>query len=841
MPAPRNRRHILVPGAPQSEPFTSHPRKMEPRPFARPDDRPAHAAKLIGDLGAANREVLAERARRGVEGEVGIYVEFMAPAGVDLDLKRLDLKRSGIRLLAVHEEQPGATTGQSATVFVPDGKVGEFIGRFEQYATEKTEKGEPKHKELADRIAEIRLATLRALWTDDPTDFPNENAVTWWEVWLRRSGDGEMARFVEFCGAAGIAVGARQLAFHDRVVCLVRCTAAQLSASLLSLRDMAELRRAKTGTSFFVDLPAVEQVNWLNDLAARTTPPEGDAPAVCLLDTGVTRSHPLIEPALADEDATAVDVAWGSHDDGGGADCAGHGTQMAGLALFGDLGPVLESNQHVPLRHRLESVKILPPTGENKPELYGAITAIAVSRPEIQAPERNRVFSMAVTAPGDTDFGQPTSWSAAVDALAAGRTFDQAAGNLVYLDAAEPGAHRLFVISAGNVDPGRFSVEHLDRSDVELVHDPAQAWNALTVGAYTEKCVIVDPEFDGLNPVARPGDLSPWSTTSCGFEAPWPNKPDVVLEGGNVAHDGTGFFDDRIPDLCLLSTYFKPFERPFVHTNATSAATAQAARMAAMIAVEYPTLWPETRRALLVHSARWTPRMMTAIDGAKPKKSAVGALIRRYGFGVPDVDRAIRSANDALTLVIQSTIHPYAKGAMNEMHVHQLPWPADVLKDLHATGVKLRIVLSYFIEPNPARLGWKRRHRYASHGLRFDVKLASESVPDFRKRLNKKALDDGEKKPTTVSDSAKWLLGDNNRHRGSLHCDIWEGTAEELSERNVIGIYPVSGWWKEQPTRDRSTEGVRYAMVVSIECDANDIDIWTPVAQEVGLPIVIET
>lgn len=839
MPAPRNRRHIFVPGAPRSEPFTSHPRNIKARPFARPEDRPAHAARLIAELDGVNREALAERIRLGVEVEAGIYVEFVAPAGVDLHLDSLDLKRSGIRLLAVHERH--LEGGQSATVFVPDGKVGEFIGRFERYASETTKKGEPKNKELVDRIALIRLATLRALWTDDPAGFPEDHTETWWEVWLRHAGGGEFDRFLEFCNAAAIRVGARQLAFHDRVVCLIRCTAVQLSASLLSLRDMAELRRAKTGASFFVDLPVTEQVSWLDDLVDRTTPPDGAAPSVCLLDTGVTRSHPLIQPALAEEDATAIDLAWGSHDDGGGAGCAGHGTQMAGLALYGDLAPVLESSQHLSLRHCLESVKILPPTGANEPELYGALTAIAVSRPEIQAPDRNRVFSMAVTAPGNTEFGQPTSWSAAVDALAAGRSFDQKNGSLVYLDAAEPGAHRLFVLSAGNVDVGKFSVNHLDRSDLELVHDPAQSWNAIAVGAYTEKCVIVDPALSGLTPVAKPGDLSPWSTTSCAFQSTWPNKPDVVLEGGNVAEDGTGLFDDHVPDLCLLSTYFKPFEKPFVHTNATSAASAQAARMAAMIAVEYPTLWPETRRALLIHSARWTPRMMTAIDSARTRKTAVGALVRRYGFGVPDIDRALRSANDALTLVVESTIHPYAKGATREMHLHQLPWPVSVLKELHAAEVRLRVVLSYFIEPNPARLGWKRRHRYASHGLRFDVKTASESVSDFRKRLNKKALDTGEEKPTNGSDSADWLLGDQNRHRGSLHSDIWEGTAEELSERNVIGIYPVSGWWKDQPKWDRSAAGVRYALVVSIECDAEDIDIWTPVAQEVGLPIVIET
>ena len=52
----------------------------------------------------------------------------------------------------------------------------------------------------------------------------------------------------------------------------------------------------------------------------------------------------------------------------------------------GELGPLLASPEPVTLRHRLESVKILPPVGANEPDLYGAITAQATSRPEIQEP-----------------------------------------------------------------------------------------------------------------------------------------------------------------------------------------------------------------------------------------------------------------------------------------------------------------------------------------------------------------------------------------------------------------------------------------------------------------------
>lgn len=62
-----------------------------------------------------------------------------------------------------------------------------------------------------------------------------------------------------------------------------------------------------------------------------------------------------------------------------------------------------------------------------------------------------------------------------------------------------------------------------------------------------------------------------------------------------------------------------------------------------------------------------------------------------------------------------------------------------------------------------------------------------------------------------------------------------------MAERGVIAVYPVSGWWKEQPNRDRSEKGARYALVVSIETTDVETDIWTPVAVQVGIPVTIET
>jgi hypothetical protein len=840
MAAPRNRRHLLIPTAPQTEAYRPHPRRVPPVEVPAPENRRRHAGALRAALNQAQRDARTSREQRAIEvhGAVpGVYVQFESTAGVDLKLESLEHKSKGIEVVAVQRvtTQDGAEI-ERATVFVPDGQLKHFITRFQEYATSRTRKGEPRHKDMLDRVAALRRASLRALWTDSAEEFPAETDTIWWELWLRRHDGRELERLIEFAGFVGLEVGQRRLGFDDRLVVLARAAAQQLAASLDVLNDLAEVRKAKESAARFEDATPTEQAGSADDLRNRTALADGDLPAVCVLDTGVNRGHPLLETVVAQADAAAVDPAWGSQDDGGGPGNMGHGTEMCGLAAYGDLAQVLGTGTPVQLRHVVESVKILPPVGANPPDLYGAITAQAVARPEINAPQRKRSFSLAVTATDERDRGEPTSWSAAIDALAAGRVFDAATHGLVYLDNAAD-TRRLFVVSAGNVV--NLDVEHLDRSDLEAVHDPAHAWNALTVGAFTEKAVLNGDQWNGWCVVAPPGELSPWSTTSVPFQDPWPMKPDVVFEGGNVAHDGAGLFDGGIGNLCLLSTYYRPADRLFTLSYATSAATAQIARMSVQVLADYPDFWPETIRALIAHSARWTRAMQVHLRGAGGKKGRA-KLVRRYGFGVPNGERARRSANDALTLVAQGRIRPFLDGKMREMHFHRLPWPKGVLEELGQTPVELRVTLSYFVEPNPGRRGWKKRHRYASHGLRFDVKTPTESLDEFRKRLNERALADEEEKPTTGGDSSDWYLGEQTRNKGSLHSDIWVGTAADLAERGVIGVYPVSGWWKDQPKRDRSALGARYALVVSIETEAEGVDIWTPVAQQIGVPLAVE-
>ena len=92
-----------------------------------------------------------------------------------------------------------------------------------------------------------------------------------------------------------------------------------------------------------------------------------------------------------------------------------------------------------------------------------------------------------------------------------------------------------------------------------------------------------------------------------------------------------------------------------------------------------------------------------------PSQANKRALIRRYGYGVPDLARAIRSLSNDVTMVIEGRLQPYAANGggvkTKDMILHDLPWPVDVLEGLGQTNVQMKTTLSYFIEPNPGGKG----------------------------------------------------------------------------------------------------------------------------------------
>jgi hypothetical protein len=153
--------------------------------------------------------------------------------------------------------------------------------------------------------------------------------------------------------------------------------------------------------------------------------------------------------------------------------------------------------------------------------------------------------------------------------------------------------------------------------------------------------------------------------------------------------------------------------------------------------------------------------------------------------------------------------------------------------------VELRLTLSYYVEPNPGERGWLRRHRYPSHTLRFAVKRALESVDAFRTRINAAVVAEEEGLAPINAGPDNWYLG-RIRNVGSIHSDYWRGTAAELAQRSAVGVYPIGGWWKENPAHERYDRNIRYALIVSIRAVNGATDIYTPVRIQITAPIEIK-
>lgn len=743
-----------------------------------------------------------------------IYLDFISDFNVELAFDSFEDGRSGnYRLLKTSKEEENR---YRALVAVNSRGLSKFIRLVEDYSTQVTAKGKPKNAKLISNISDIRVATLRSFWNEPTLQFPLDEEQVWWEIWLRRANFDddvhEDNKVIAQLTAAGATIGDRRLLMPEHIIRLVRCAPIQLSASLMLLDNLAELRKAKDTADFFTELRNFEQQQWVDDLLARIDNQiDGSPVVISILDTGVNNGHPLLTPFLPNNNMDSYNPAWGVLD----GHPHGHGTQMAGLALYGDLSSVLASADSVRLSHHLESIKIINLSAPHQPDLYGQVTIECVNRAIVLGANRKRIFCLAVTAEDNRDQGKPSSWSSCLDKISFGDTGISNDKNLL-------------LVSAGNV----FHDNHLEyphKNKIEFIHDPAQGFNVLTIGAFTEKDSIDLTQFPGATPLAQRGDIAPCSSTSCLSTKQWPIKPEIVMEGGNYAVQNAGLVYPPSLQLLTTSKHFKISH--FTDFRDTSAATALGSNLVAKVTSEYPNLWSETIRGIVVHSANWTSTMLGQGEINQLSYDAKREIIRTFGYGVPNLSKALYSLRNSLTLIAEREIQPFRlEGSVvktNQLHLFDLPWPEDALLQLAENDVRLIITLSYFIEPNPGSRYFSSKFNYQSHGLRFEVKRPLETLDDFRARINREARREEYGGAGGQGDS--WEIGKRIRNVGSIHKDVWVGTGAELAAMKNIAVYPVNGWWRLRKKLKKYDARVRYSLIVTIETGVTTADLYTPV------------
>lgn len=852
-----------------AERFQSPKGGRRPRPATPERDPGAHQQLLVAQLDDIFRAVgRREMEDRDVAADRELVILRPEP-GYEVSAESFGDKRQDVRVISVDE-----ATG-AVLIDAPRPDLPHIRSKLERYADDSKvnkESGTRRGELAVAPLKEVRLAALedlagpRLLAALTPLDGQTSlgaDQLRWCELSCR----GGLRERTAVTYESRMQIQ-RRLAKLERPEPLEFLAAERLVLfARLSVNDLRALVAA-TDCLYEVDLAGAPVRDWLllsyqgapaRDLQSfRLTSPPPGAPSVVSLDTGVASGHPMLAPALLSASSVVPS-------DPSPEDLHGHGTLQAGVVLYEDIGALVEQNE-ASAGHWLQSVKVLRREGDGTAAdafraFWPLVTQDAVRVAEEQAAAaggavsaRHQIFAMAVTAPHD-DPPSATLWSNAL-------------GQLAYND----GRGRLFCVSIGNSDVNDtalaqgYPILHLD----QRIEDPAQAANVLTVGAYTTRDSLPpDPDYKSLTCLAPAGGVSPWTRAGVPRYA---IKPDVVFEGGNAAFDDYRGWRD-IETLSTITTGKDWARNPLAVHAMTSCATAHAARFAAQLWAGRPDLRPETVRALIVHSARWTPQMRAQFPNIEQR-------LALCGYGVPNLDLATSCLRERATVIVEDAM-PNAVEAQVEdasgqsrrerrIKFFRLPIPEDALLASSEDGdVELRVTLSYFSEPSTIR----RRER---HGLdlAFDVQGASETEEDFRRRMNKllrqkrtaggdvaagedeeqdakaegSPLETGNsqggpaRSPTQVQRGGwrdKWEIGVQRRARGTVQSDFIVIPAALLAGPKLIAVYPVLGWWDER--LDTAMEEQPFALVVTITAPGRDVYTAIELALRADVHIEVPT
>lgn len=557
---------------------------------------------------------------------------------------------------------------------------------------------------------------------------------------------------------------------------------------------------------------AIEYKNISNKQIAslNITPPSETSARIAILDSGVAVRHPLLKPFVQN----CYNVI--PNNDLAG-DLDGHGTQMAGVCIYGNsLITVLEKGSYEQ-NVLIDSATLYPNTEEESfwPKLtQDAITAIK------SASINNHVFTMAVTA-NNKDSKPITHWSQSLD-------------QLIYNDGENT---NLMLVSVGNINRGLYNHENYPKENIENwdIHDPAQSINALTIGAYTEKSELHIQDYKEFEVVAPCQGLSPYSSTNNLNHC---IKPEVLFEGGNLMYNEQSLTDDPLISEITTNKEFAT-SSALCSFNATSCATALASNYSAQIWNKYPELRAETIRGLIVHSAQWN-------DTLKSQFAQKDELLSACGYGIPNLEYALYSTPKRATVIIEDEILNQDEEGNREIKKYKIPVPEDILTlDMNASA-NLKVTLSYFAEPNEPEK--KTRNTYRGLDLDWDVQGYDVTDEEFDMHLNniyRKEYNEGRDRDERFSSSTinqyDWKIGKTRRNKGTVQSDELETlvSISEIVGSRGIAVFPRLGWWDKKS--EFKHQKLHFSLIITVEIfTEKDIDIYTPIKAAVGIPIIQE-
>lgn len=377
--------------------------------------------------------------------------------------------------------------------------------------------------------------------------------------------------------------------------------------------------------------------------------PAADAPAVAVLDAGLTSGHPLLGPAVGDAQGYVLPQRHAEDAQ------PWHGTFVSGLALYGDVAERVREGEFVP-QLRLFSGKVFNDDGHDQTEFVEKSLEAAVR--DLHEQYGCRVFNLSY---GDLN-----------------KVYDgrHVRGLAYTLDRLTRELGVLFVVPTGNLGlsqlpaGAREDYPHYLLTETARVIDPATALNALTVGGLAlhgaSRQAQSHPDHLEDYPLAR--TAQPFPLTRCGPSINDAIKPDIVEHAGNVATPRTsGGFRHAGLGVVSFNGGFAGGQA-FSEDIGTSYAAPLIAHKAARLLAELPDATPNMLRALIGAHARWPQACETLLN---PDGNAEGRdkLLRLVGYGRLDDVALFRSLDSTVTLLAEEQIDN------DKHHFFELPLP----------------------------------------------------------------------------------------------------------------------------------------------------------------------
>jgi len=554
--------------------------------------------------------------------------------------------------------------------------------------------------------------------------------------------------------------------------------------------------------------------------------PEANAPAVCVIDSGIQEAHLLLQPAIDQGTSRCFLPGVAPNDVADYVAPGGHGTRVAGAVLYGET-VVRDGAPQLPFW--IQNARVLDQNNAMPAELFPPHALRAAVQHFRNGARQTRLFNHSINANAWCRTRYMSAWAAEIDLLSAADDIliIQTSGNL-FTSNGDP-----YIGVKQHLDAGRNYPDYL-REPSSRIANPGQSLQALTVGSVSYGQFASDTWSTFATNHGHPSSfsrsgLSLWNVL----------KPEVVEFGGDYVRDGnapvTVQGGSQIAAACpelVRSTMYPPgpaFDRDDV---GTSYAAPKVTRVAAMLQRALPTQPTLLYRALIAQSARWpawAEAGLTELRNANPDAIRREALIaeasrvvRVLGYGIPDGERATTNTDHRTTLITNGVTPIRAR----EGHIYQVPIPEALRRPGDEFDVRIDVTLSYVAQPRRTR---RNLRRYLSTWIDWKSSKLGEGLDDFRARaLKEEDLEiqnplPGQALPWTLHESVDWgYIRDARRNSGTLQKDWAVVKSNSLPDHFCIAVVGHEGWSKDPDS------AALYTLAVTLEIVGQEIAIYEP-------------